>query len=289
MRASEFHGPRALGGAELVGERMTRFVYLDEAGISNPEQEPWVVVAGIIVHADDQWRALEKYLADLIEDVVPPDRRDGFYFHASDIWSGSKKGHFPKDEFSGDYRWKILEELCSIPQQFQMQIICGFVDRRRRIFGNVRDITPSGETIAEQTSAYFVCALQAEKFMREAAGPDEVALLIAERADAAKPIKNLHNWLRDPKGVGAWQAAEPDDTWRAYMPVERIVETAHFADKQDSLPLQLADTCAFFIKRHLMGRQNSEALYQKLAPNIMMRPRMDFEPGATPFAGDAEG
>jgi hypothetical protein len=31
-----------------------RFIYLDEAGISNPAQEPYVVVAGAIVHADTQ-------------------------------------------------------------------------------------------------------------------------------------------------------------------------------------------------------------------------------------------
>jgi hypothetical protein len=269
---------------------MTRFVYLDEAGISNPEHEPWVVVAGFIVHADDQWRALERYLGDMIEDLVPEDRREGFYFRGYEIWSGDKKGHFPKTEFSGDYRWKILEELVSIPQQWQMQIVMGCVDRRRHIWGHLP--TPEDEVIAEQTGCYFQCALQAEKFMREAAKENEVAVLIAERADAAGPIKHLHNWIRNPKEVAAWRGDDDlklQKEWQKYLPVERIVETVHFADKTDSLPLQLADVCAFIIKRHLSGKQNSEPLYQKLAPCLMFRPRMDLpsdEP--KPSAGDEE-
>ena len=47
---------RSLSGApvDLVNRHM-RLVYLDEAGISNPVQEPFLVVAGIVVNADQDW------------------------------------------------------------------------------------------------------------------------------------------------------------------------------------------------------------------------------------------
>jgi hypothetical protein len=64
-------------------------VHLDEAGIGNPKHEPWVVVAGVAVHADDQWRSLEQYLTTMADDFVPSHQRDGFVFHAKDLFHGS--------------------------------------------------------------------------------------------------------------------------------------------------------------------------------------------------------
>jgi hypothetical protein len=68
-----------------------RLVYLDEAGISNPQQEPYLVVAGIIVHADKQWYALERYLRDMVTDFIPPWLRAGFTFHANQLFAGGGK------------------------------------------------------------------------------------------------------------------------------------------------------------------------------------------------------
>ena len=39
-----------------------RLIYLDEAGISNIKQEPFVTMAGIIVHGDSQLRDVERRL-----------------------------------------------------------------------------------------------------------------------------------------------------------------------------------------------------------------------------------
>jgi hypothetical protein len=36
----------------LRGDKIVRLVYLDEAGISNPKDEPFLVIAGIAVNAD---------------------------------------------------------------------------------------------------------------------------------------------------------------------------------------------------------------------------------------------
>ena len=65
-----------------------RYVFLDEAGIANPAHEPFVVVGGPIVHADKQYKPLERYLYKMVEGFVPPEKRQGFVFHATELFSG---------------------------------------------------------------------------------------------------------------------------------------------------------------------------------------------------------
>jgi hypothetical protein len=77
----------AFGGAPLVGTQLVRIIYLDETGHSF--KEPVAVVAGIILDPDKQWRLM----ADEIEGLkrrVPDQFRDGFVFHATDLYSGGR-------------------------------------------------------------------------------------------------------------------------------------------------------------------------------------------------------
>jgi hypothetical protein len=58
--------PRAFGGAPLVGERVVRIVYMDESGTSAKEEI--ALFSAVMVDADKQWKAVEKYLTRLIHD-----------------------------------------------------------------------------------------------------------------------------------------------------------------------------------------------------------------------------
>jgi hypothetical protein len=40
------------------GDPLARNAYVDDAGIANQKHEPIVVVAGVILHVDTQWRPL---------------------------------------------------------------------------------------------------------------------------------------------------------------------------------------------------------------------------------------
>ena len=54
---------QSLSGTPLSGDKVMRLVFMDEAGISNPEQEPFVTVSGVIVDADRLLIAIERHLA----------------------------------------------------------------------------------------------------------------------------------------------------------------------------------------------------------------------------------
>jgi hypothetical protein len=71
------------------GKKIMRFIFSDEGGISR--NEPFVVVAGIVVRADEKLVPLEQELQYLIERHIPTEHRRGFVFHATEIWSGTGK------------------------------------------------------------------------------------------------------------------------------------------------------------------------------------------------------
>ena len=43
----------------------------------------------------------------------------------------------------------------------------------------------------------------------------------------------------------------------------------YFGDSADSIGIQAADMCAFLIRRHLAGKQESEWLYKIIEPLIL--------------------
>jgi hypothetical protein len=64
---------------------------LDESGTSNPEQEPFLVVSGAIINADQDWLNLDRHLKSIMRRRLPEDLRYTGIFHAKDIWHGEKK------------------------------------------------------------------------------------------------------------------------------------------------------------------------------------------------------
>src|SRR6267378_1487647 len=82
---------RALGGGELIGDKLVRLTFLDEAGVSNKVQEPWLVVAGVLVHGDVQLGKLVEELEKVVEKHIPEKYRDGLVLHTSDIYGGNGK------------------------------------------------------------------------------------------------------------------------------------------------------------------------------------------------------
>lgn len=98
---------------------LVRFVYLDEAGTS--AKEPVTVVAGIIVHADTQWRPAEADVNRIVKDMVPERYKENFVFHATEIW-GSRKF---RDGWDRNDRTAFLKEMMSVPHRPEHPPRCG--------------------------------------------------------------------------------------------------------------------------------------------------------------------
>jgi hypothetical protein len=60
------------------------------------------------------------------------------------------------------------------------------------------------------------------------------------------------------------------------LALTRIVDTVHFAEKGYSSPLQLADVCAFAIKRHLMKTPENDRFYLALKKWQILLPKEEL-------------
>lgn len=264
---------RAFGGAGLSGDRVVRVAFLDEAGTSNPAHEPWITVSGVIVDADKQWSRIESHLVNLADELAPPDKRVGFIFHAKELLNGGRI--FPRDEYDIITRMAILERIAEIPRDFDLPVLFGFAERATFFDGELASgLSRTEHTTACVVSAFIHCVVELEKFMREFARNDEVAMIIMEdNPEARRIIRESTKLLRDP---GQLEHIPPED--RTYLPIRRIKDIPYFAAKSDSSLLQVADACAAITKRHLSRRPGSEKLYDLIADNLMARPKTDFAP-----------
>jgi hypothetical protein len=123
-----------------------------------------------------------------------------------------------------------------------------------------------GDTVAEQTKSAHIaasvrCSVGVERYMRNKADKGEVAMMIYENTNhARKLLREVHNSLKlDAAGKLPLLANWP---LKEFLPVTRIVDTAHFADKADTCMLQIADACAFAVRRHMSRAPHGKELVE---------------------------
>jgi len=259
--------PPALGGGILNGGNLVRMIYLDESGVS--DDEPYLVVAGAIIHADKQWKMIEKYLHNMVEALIPSEMRPDFCFHATELYSGTKRFH--RDRWPKEARWKILDELVSTPAKFDLPLVCGYVPKADFKGRNASIKNRASLYVNAQAVSLLICSIGFEYLANNAADDGEVGLLIAEdNKEARRLMRNVINFNRNPDLV-----ALLDEETRRHVPLTRIVDTVHYAEKLDSSPLQIADACAFSIMRRLRRGKDSERFYKPLESYLVRRPNLE--------------
>jgi len=255
-----------------------RFVFTDEGGISRTE--PFVVVTGIFVGADDQLVRLENELERLKAKYIPTGDRRDFVFHATEIWSGTR---FFRDRkrWPLEKRLEILHKLARLPRKLNIPIVYEAVERAQFDLSEVaeregRDPTPSEHSIAAHAVAFCACTLRIEQLMR-LKWRNEVAQLVAEDNDQVRAlVKGAHENFRDPS------KADGKIIPNTVLPFRKIRGSVHFTSKAESPPLQLADVCAFIIRGHLARHPHNKAFYDRLKPMMLILP-LDETPPAMKF------
>lgn len=265
----------SLTGHALEENKIVQFIYLDDAGISNPSEEPFVVIAGPLVNADKQWLALEQHLEAMADEYAPPDKRKDFSFHAMDLHHGT--GHFPREKWDKEARWKIIDELIGAIRSFKLPVAAGWVERTK-LAAHQPSLSVSELTLNAQIVAFAICSYGADLYLLQGVDiePGEVGSIVFENNNKSrKRIKEFHRFNRDPKNADLLRRMNYGP-----MVVQRIVGNPHFEEKGQTSPLQLADICAYVIKRHLMGKPESDRFYEALKPGMVLLARNELASGA---------
>ena len=240
---------------------------MDEAGIS--ENEPFAVVAAVVVHSDRQIKPLERALGVLADACAPPERRAGFIFHALELYNGGKT--LDRETYPREYGRGFLEALVHLPADNGMDVAMHFIDKAEQA-GDFRPNTARERQSLYHAMAFIGCAAGLEMLMRSNY-PGEVCQIIAEDNTTSRAlIREAHAFLSNKDMV----VGLPDDI-RGILPFEQIVHATFFAEKREAPGLQLADAAAFAIRRHLEGRSDAATYYDPLIPALINRPQTDLD------------
>jgi hypothetical protein len=238
----------AFGGGPLLGDRLVRIVYMDEAGIS--QHEPITVVGGVIVHGDTQLNLIEHHLVGLVEKHIPIQHRQGFVFHATHLFNGVSGSDtvFGRDnpDWPIERRLEIADDLASCLKEFDLRITLGVVHRK-----NMKEVFPSFSSLPEaqaasamHSAAFMVCSMYIEKWMREFGGNENCLLVVENHERHRTQLKTMQRDLQNPL-----KKFNLGDEWDFYFPFTRIREDPLFQEKRPHSVLQLADFVAYVMKR----------------------------------------
>ncbi len=256
---------RALGGGPLCGDRMMRLVYVDEAGVSNRRQEPILVVAGVIVHGDKQLRGVMRRLDILMERHIPSEHWADFSFHATHLfnWGGPvfTKNH---PDWPLERRLEVADDIAAMFKKFDLWVTYGSVERTnfpRRL--DASNMSEREITIGAHVTAYMVCALNVDHWFRQKTN-DEICLMVVEdNQQVRRFLKETHKYNQRRDII-----EELNENEKTFLPLKRIVEDPFFQPKHKSSALQLADFCAYVIKRKLMGDSRYDRFYGPISERM---------------------
>jgi hypothetical protein len=246
------------GRAPLLGHNLVRLVYLDEGGTDF--KAPVLSVAGVLVHGDYEYPNIDERILALIDQFIPEKDRLGFVFHATDIFHGS--GYFDRRKPQWDNpakRFPILDGLATIIDDLHLPIVAGNYQKAK--YGTehpIWDVPPDDKLKGKflHSSAVMDALMRADKWL-EKYSPTELATVVHEDGTPAKKmIKNIVRTMRSRDLMQAKGFSLDDIQFfeKNYnIPLKRIIDTVHFAEKADARPLQLADLCAFILARGLKG------------------------------------
>ena len=157
----------------------------------------------------------------------------------------------------------------------KLPIIYGAVDKQR--LHGTENAPPH-----PLAAAFEAWAPGAQKWFRENA-PKDIGLIISDDTGdkrAKTGVRKAFRQCRKRLRVGStW------DVDRGLL--DNFMDDIYFGDSADSIGIQMADVCGFFICRHLCRREDSEHLYKMIENNIyyekLIPEKPTYKKPATPY------
>ena len=272
------HSARAMFGGLLWGDKAVRYIIMDETGTS--AKEPFTLVVALVVDADRQVLLAEQAINE-VASAVPPEFGDGFVFHATDLFSNRAY----RDSWAQSDRFGMLRDMMALPRRLGIPLCFSLVRRSDSCLPGFED---SGLSFAEQDHymAFLVCVAQADKYMRNYAATGEVGTVIAEDVPSMKGLlRRVPQMLRErpyvlPPGCVELTQADRERGYtdqRGDFRVTRIRNCVLFAEKGEESLLQMADACAFGLRRYFGELSHGEDFMRAICgASSQLPPLEDF-------------
>lgn len=239
------------------------YVYLAYIDDSNQKRgkEQLQVLAAVILD-DSNFRNVEIMSAAHVMDLIPEERIDSFKeFHATELYNG----HGAFNGIDQEKRFELIHEILTELKEADVPIIYGAVDVTKLRDGLLGSAEPADV-------AFRVCAAGVNKWI-ENNDPQQIAVLIADDSDK-KTKEHLLNSFRHLR-----ERFRPPEF--SFGILNNIHDGMYFGSSTDSIGLQMADLCAYFIGRHLRGDTETEGQYSIIKDQVFYSERVPENEAAT--------
>ena len=241
--------------------KIVRHVYFDESGISG---EPFTVVAGFILHVDDQYQPFVDCLDSMARELFGDDLSRNFVFHAKELINGGK--FFQRENWPLEKRLEILSRLAELPGKFCSPVIYAAVSRDEissEKYGK-------DATRIRHQMAFQLALKEAENALAQHYPGERAFLIVEDHKDHKRFLKSTYDFLYNKYFRYNLKKMGADSPFKA------IVEAPFFQPKNGTSPLQVADVCDYLIRKKLEGDSRTHHISERLTPQLLAGWRTDF-------------
>lgn len=220
--------------------------YGDDSGTDR--SSPFQIFAAVMMRAEYSFSYLEAQHALAIEQFIPEERRERFHeFHAQELFRGT--GVF--EDIKEDKRHGMLRELLIALAMAECDVFYGAVrkqDLHNTVCGSASPLDV----------AFRLCLRSIESWMQETAAGDLCILISDDMGDRAEKAQLKRSF----------RAMRTKHKLMEFGALAHFHDDIYFGDSKESVGIQLADTCAFFIGRQLRGEPDPKGFYSEFDGRI---------------------
>jgi hypothetical protein len=240
-----------------------RNIYTDEAGIN--AEDPATVVVGLVVQPDTQWFPVLRRIRQIWDQYVPAHYRNGFVFHTLQVLNGRRWSNWPEEK-----RRALVTAMMRIPWEFEIPIAIGVAKRGNPWQGwpdHLRKkMTPKN---SDHMIAFLFCMSQADEYIRERCGSEVAQIIAAYTGEMRTVLQKTANIMLGPPLTLTHVNYGPKGTVGKVEEVrhhtERVIDEVHFLEPKNAPFLQVADVCAFALRRYLSSYEDGREYLQVMA------------------------
>ena len=237
-----------------------RIFYTDEAGTS--EREPVRLVAGVVLEPDSQFDEVCDELEKAFDRLVPKEIRDGFYFHAKEVFNGGQY----RDVWPHSNRIQLFCEVLAICWRLNLPVVVStvFSNSLDAVYSDLARTQKDEDQKLKKHEFEFITAYvnaieRANHFVEKYASGQEKFVVVSE--DIQKLRRQLKKYgvvyRHSPLKVTSsfYRMSETDrdklgdDT--ITLSSKHLIDSPHFIEPRDAPILQVADALCFAFRRYL--------------------------------------
>lgn len=230
---------------------------------------------GIIADADRDLIRARDAIEALCAEIPEHHRKEGFVFHATEIWNARRY----REGWEFEERFAFLLKFFSLPRRLRLSISLGMV----------RVDAPQIELGAGVTQAQFRhymafknCMAKADSFIRRVGHPQELGYIICEDIPEMRRLLSAATNIRKPYTItGDLQRPTEFEIANGLSPasqevkIERLMPSIYFATKSADPLLQLADACAFAFRRYFSDLKGGDEMVRAVLGEDLVRADWD--------------